>query len=337
MTGIRRRRGWEIPDREATPEEVFLNRRRFLRSAGLAGLGLAAGCGSERTFAPFEPEEEGEASPAVQAPAEPDPVAADPDQPLYPAKLNPGFATLDRPLTEEEVASSYNNFYEFTQSKQVYLFVDDFETRPWTVEISGLVEKPATWDVDDLVRRMPLEERLYRLRCVEAWSMAVPWTGFPMRALIDLVKPLSSARFVRFTSFLDTENARGQWDTPELPWPYVEGLSMAEAVNELTMLVTGIYGHELPVQHGAPIRLIVPWKYGMKSIKSIVRIEFVAEQPANFWNIVIPREYDFWLNVNPEVPHPRWSQARERMIGIWEWRPTLLYNGYGEYVADLYA
>ncbi len=215
MTGIRRRRGWEIPEREATPEEVFLNRRRFLRSAGLAGLGLAAGCGSDRIIAPVEPEPEGEtALPTLQEPAAPEG-----SNPLYPAELNPEFGTLDRPLTEEEVAGRYNNFYEFTQSKQVHLFVDDFETRPWTVEVSGLVEKPATWDVDDLVRRMPLEERLYRLRCVEAWSMAVPWTEFPMRALIDLVKPLSSAKFVRFTSFFDTENARGQWNTPELPWP----------------------------------------------------------------------------------------------------------------------
>ena len=338
MTGIQRRRGWEIPEREATPEEVFLNRRRFLRSAGLAGLGLAAGCGSDRIITPVEPEPEGEtALPTVQAPPDQEPAAPEGGNPLYPAELNPEFGTLDRPLTEEEVAGRYNNFYEFTQSKQVHLFVDHFETRPWTVEVSGLVEKPATFDIDDLVRRMPLEERLYRFRCVEAWSMAVPWTGFPVRALIDLARPLSAAKFVSFTSFFDTENARGQWNTPELPWPYVEGLSMPEALNELTMMVTGIYGHELPVQHGAPIRLIVPWKYGMKSIKSVVRIEFVAEQPANFWNIVNPREYDFWLNVNPDVPHPRWSQAQERMIGIWEWRPTLLYNGYEEYVAGLYA
>ena len=329
MTHIRRNRGWELPERQATPEDAFLSRRKFLRSAGLAGLGLVSGCGSDSSFTPLEPA--GEA--AAAATESPSISTAD----LYPAELNPLFTKLDRPLTDETLAARYNNFWEFSESKRAYLFVGGFETRPWTVEVAGLVERPAVYDVDDLVRRISLEERLYRFRCVEAWSMAVPWTGFPMKALIDLVQPLSSAKFVRFGSFLDIENAPGQWNAPGLPWPYTEGLSMAEATNELTMLTTGIFGHQLPTQHGAPIRLVVPWKYGIKSIKTIVRIDFVEEQPETFWNTLVPAEYDFGLNVNPNVPHPRWSQAEERMIGSEENRPTLLYNGYEEYVSQLYA
>ena len=254
---------------------------------------------------------------------------------LYPAKRNERF-TLDRPLTEEAVAGRYNNFYEFSPVKdRVWRLIERFETRPWQIEVTGLVARPKVYDLDDLVRRMPLEERLYRFRCVEAWAMAVPWTGFPMKALMDLVQPLSSAKYVRMLTFFKPEQSPEQLDDG-WPWPYFEGLTMAEATNELTLLVTGIYGHELPKQHGAPIRLIVPWKYGFKSIKSIVHLELVEEQPANFWNVLAPHEYDFWANVNPEVTHPRWSQATERMIGTGERRPTLLYNGYGDFVAHLY-
>ncbi|MBI3610372.1 MAG: protein-methionine-sulfoxide reductase catalytic subunit MsrP [Nitrospirae bacterium] len=233
-------------------------------------------------------------------------------------------------------AARYNNFYEFSSDKDdVYLKVEKFSVRPWTIEISGLVEKPITFDPDDLLRLMPMEERLYRHRCVEAWAMAVPWTGFPMKAFIDTVRPLSKARFIRFTTFHPAR--RSNPFTWNAPWPYTEGLTMEEAVNPLTMLVTGIYGHPLPKQHGAPLRLVVPWKYGYKSIKSIVRIEFTEQRPRTFWNTVIPEEYDFPANVNPEVPHPRWSQATEKMIGTGERRPTLLYNGYEKYVAHLYA
>jgi sulfoxide reductase catalytic subunit YedY len=254
---------------------------------------------------------------------------------LYPARRNPGF-TLDRTLTDERVAAAYNNFYEFTTDKEeVRNLVGAFRIRPWQVEVGGLVEKPRIYDVDDLVRRLPLEERLYRFRCVEAWAMAVPWTGFTLKALINEVRPLSAARYVRMVTFYKPDQARGQKFQHWYPWPYYEGLTMAEATNVLTFLVTGIYGHELPKQHGAPIRLITPWKYGFKSIKSIVQIEFVEKQPPTFWSAA-SSEYDFWANVNPKVPHPRWSQATERLIDTGERVPTQLYNGYAEQVAHLY-
>jgi methionine sulfoxide reductase catalytic subunit len=254
---------------------------------------------------------------------------------LYPALRNERFA-LDRAITPEAISARYNNFYEFSpQKERVARLVTNFRTRPWHIEVTGLVKKPQTFDIDDLVRRLPLEERLYRLRCVEAWSMAVPWTGFPIKAFIDLVEPLSSAKYMRMLTFNDPKQA------PELrddswPWPYHEGLTMAEATNELALFVTGIYGHELSKQHGAPIRLIVPWKYGYKSLKSIVRIEFVEKRPPTFWSALIPWEYNFEANVNPNVPHPRWSQASERVLGTNERKPTLLYNGYEEFVAGLY-
>ena len=327
-------RGWEIAEREVTPEPVYLDRRKFLKAMGFVGAGLLGwGSGCER----------GDARPQ----GAPGPVPGLPHglphglpQPartsgLYPAPRNARF-TLDVPLTEEGVAARYNNFYEFSPEKdEVWRLVERFQTRPWQVEITGLVSKPKVYDIDDLVGRMPLEERLYRFRCVEAWAMAVPWTGFPMKKLVDLAQPLASARYVRMLTFLKPDEAPGQ-SNPRLPWPYFEGLTMAEATNELTLLVTGIYGHELSKQHGAPIRLIVPWKYGFKSIKSIVRIEFIAEQPPTFWSVLVPREYDFLANVNPQVSHPRWSQATERVIGTGERRPTLLYNGYADFVAPLY-
>jgi methionine sulfoxide reductase catalytic subunit len=208
--------------------------------------------------------------------------------------------------------------------------------RPWTVEIGGLVKQPKTWDIDELVRRLSLEERLYRHRCVETWAMAVPWTGFPLSALIGLVEPQSGAKYVRMISLLKPEIMPGAERQPSSPWPYQEGLTMSEAGNELAFLATGIYGHELPKQLGGPIRLVVPWKYGFKSIKSIVRFEFTAEQPKTFWNTLIPEEYGFWANINPQVSHRRWSQENDRMIGTGETRATKLYNGYGEAVAKLY-
>ena len=200
-----------------------------------------------------------------------------------------------------------------------------------------MVSRPRVYDVDELIRLMPLEERIYRFRCVEPWSMVVPWTGFSMGALLDAVEPLADAKFVQMTSFLSPTVAPGQWDNPGMPWPYSETLALEEAGNELTMLATGIYGHALPVQHGAPLRLVVPWKYGFKSIKSIVRIEFVDQLPATFWNTLVPNEYGFSANVDPTVPHPRWLQDIEEPIGTGEKRPTLPYNGYGEFVQHLYA
>ena len=306
---VHRRRGWEIPASETTPEAVFLNRRQALGvGAGLIGGGLISG----------------------SALAQGDPTAG-----LYPAARNQRF-TLDRPVTDEAVSSQFNNFYEFGSSKRVAAAARALQTRPWTVRIDGLVENEKTWGVDDLIKAMTLEERVYRFRCVEAWAMAVPWTGFPLKALVDLARPLSGARYVRFETFLDPKVASGQRQT-WYPWPYVEGVTMAEATNELPMLVTGVYGKPLANQFGAPLRLILPWKYGFKSIKSITRISFVAERPKSFWEQLQSSEYGFWANVNPEVPHPRWSQAEEEMIGTEEKRPTIIYNGYGEFVAGLYS
>ena len=322
---IRSRRGWEMPQRLATPEEVYFNRRRFLQALGFTGLSaLGIGCES-----PAESQTADELGAPRGLPE------ASPTAELYPAKRAERY-TLDRPLTRETVAATYNNFYEFSPRKEhVARLVSNFQTRPWQIEVAGLVKKPHTLDIDELVRRMPLEERLYRHRCVEAWSMAVPWTGFPIKAFIDLVEPLSSAKFIRMLTFNNVDQAPGMRDT-SYPWPYFEGLSLAEATNELSLFVTGIYGHELTKQHGAPIRLVVPWKYGYKSIKSIVRIEFTAHQPGTFWSSLIPWEYNFMANVNPAAPHPRWSQAHERVIGTGERRPTLPYNGYAEFVAGLY-
>lgn len=324
---IKRKKGWEIPEREATPEHIYMGRRSFLKALGGYSLGaglLFSGAGGFLNLFGGGDKEEA----VIEVPRTP-------TSNLYPAKRNAAF-TLDRPLTDEDVAGRYNNFYEFSSGKTVYNRISSLKIRPWTVQVAGLVEKPFVMDIDDLVRKMPLEERLYRLRCVEAWAMAVPWTGFPLREFVKLAKPLSSAKFVRLQTFYNKEWAPEQKYKFWLPWPYEEGLTMEEATNELAMLVTGIYGHELPGQHGAPIRLIVPWKYGFKSIKSIVRIEFTKEMPKTFWPTLVPDEYEFWSNVNPEVPHPRWSQATERMIGTDERRKTVKYNGYGDYVAKLY-
>ncbi len=302
-----RRKGWEIAERLATPEAIFLNRRGFV--AGLAAAGALAASG---------------------APALAD--DADPSAALYPATRNPAF-TLDRDVTPEKFNLTYNNFYEFSTDKKVD--ASALKTRPWTVKIDGMVEKEQTLDIDALVKAMGLEERLYRHRCVEAWSMAIPWTGFPLKKLVAFAKPLSSATYVRFETFLDKKMAPGQRSF--MPWPYVEGLTMAEATNDLAFIATGAYGKPLAKVQGAPIRLATPWKYGFKSIKSIVRVSFVAERPQTFWQELGPDEYGFWANVNPAVPHPRWSQAEETFLNDGQKRPTLIYNGYGDQVASLYA
>ena len=261
-------------------------------------------------------------------------ASGDPTADLYPAKRNEAFR-LDRDVTPEAITSDYNNFYEFGTSKSISSAARALKPRPWSVKIDGLVEKPTEIAIDDLIRRMPLEERLYRLRCVEAWSMAVPWTGFPLRSLVALAKPTSDAKYVVMKTFQDRSVAPGQrqfW----YPWPYTEGLTMAEADNDLAFLVTGVYGKPLGNQYGAPLRLAVPWKYGFKSVKSIASITFASERPKTFWEGLQAGEYGFWANVNPEVSHPRWSQASERVLGTDERRPTLLFNGYGEQVADIY-
>ena len=306
---IGRRRGWEIRESEATPESVFLDRRRFVSALGLGA--IAAGTAGYAEA------------------ASPDPTAE-----LYPAKRNDSYK-LDRAVTPERYSADYNNFYEFSTSKTVTPGSDALKTRPWTVKIDGLVEKPMEVGIDDLIRRMPLEERLYRHRCVEAWSMAVPWTGFPLKALVEFAKPTGGAKYIVMKTFSDKSVAPGQrqfW----YPWPYTEGLTMEEATNDLALMVTGVYGKPLPNQFGAPLRLAVPWKYGFKSVKSINQITFAAERPKTFWEGLQASEYGFWANVNPAVPHPRWSQAEERILGTNDRRPTLIYNGYEAEVAGLY-
>lgn len=302
------RRSWEIPEAEVTPEAVFLERRRLL---GFAAGGLAAGLvGLPR----------GARAAAIEG--------------MLPARANPAFGPGDTP-TAETAATSYNNFYEFGLSKNIVAASKKLPTMPWTITIDGLVEKPLTLDIDDLLKKVSLEERIYRHRCVEAWSMVVPWTGFPVAELVKLAAPKAEAKYLLMESFMNPKVAPYQ-SAPQYPWPYVEGLTLAEARNDLAFLAVGLYGKPMPTQNGAPIRLAVPWKYGFKSAKSIVRFSFVARRPQTFWEALGPDEYGFWANVNPKVAHPRWSQANERRIGTEEMIPTRLFNGYEAEVAGLY-
>ncbi|MEW6777545.1 MAG: protein-methionine-sulfoxide reductase catalytic subunit MsrP, partial [Bdellovibrionota bacterium] len=256
---------------------------------------------------------------------------------LPPFTKNPKFRDAGRPLTAEHLAGSFNNFYEFSADKDdVKEKAKNFRVRPWTLEIGGLVSKPKTWAIDDLLKTFPLEERVYRFRCVEAWAMTVPWIGFPLAKLLAAAEPKPEGKFVRFISLEDSGQMPSQRWRLWAPWPYREGLRTDEAMNELALLTVGIYGHSLPNQHGAPLRLVTPWKYGFKSAKSIVRIELVEKQPATFWNDAAADEYGFYSNVNPDVPHPRWSQKSERRLGDLVKNPTVIYNGYGPEVAHLY-
>jgi methionine sulfoxide reductase catalytic subunit len=304
-----RRKGWEIAESAVTPEAIALNRRALL---GAGGALLAAPLGS----VPLRANENADA--------------------LHPYPKNVAF-DAGREVTAESVTANYNNFYEFGTSKYIQRAAQALQTRPWMLKIDGLVEKPREIGIDDLIKAMqPREERIYRFRCVEAWSMVVPWSGFPLRALLDFAKPLSGAKYVRFETFFDPKMAPEQ-ASPLYPWPYIEGLSMAEAAHDLAFMVTGVYGKALPKQFGAPLRLAVPWKYGFKSIKSIRRISFVAEKPVGLWEALQPSEYGFFANVNPEVSHPRWSQASENVLGAKGRIPTQLFNGYATEVAGLYA
>lgn len=304
----------KIKPSEITPERVYLSRRAFLKGAGLISSSalLLAACQGSSTLQTLQPTEQG-----------PPPEAGSPQD------------ELGDPTNSYTDITGFNNFYEFTTSKTgVAELAANFRTSPWTVTVGGLVHKPRTYDLDDL-KRFPQEERIYRLRCVEGWSMVIPWLGFPLAALLDVVEPMGDARYVRFETIFDPEQMPGQ-SSPWYTWPYVEGLRMDEAMHDLTLLATGLYGQPLPPQNGAPVRLAVPWKYGFKSIKSIVKIDLVAEQPTSLWMAAAPREYGFFANVNPDVPHPRWSQATERRIGELGRRETLPFNGYAEQVADLY-
>lgn len=318
---IRIKREWEISDNLVTPESVYMRRRDFIKGSVLttaATAGVLYGCG------PSSP-------PNVL----PEVKWTELEKSVYPARRNPLYK-LDRPLTDEKVASTYNNFYEFGTGKiDPVHYAQKLNTNLWSIQVGGLVNKPQSFDLKTLLKTMPIEERVLRLRCVEAWAMAVPWTGFMLRELLKKVEPKSEATHVRFETFYQPFTAQGQlafWE----PWPYVEGLTIQEAMNELAFLATGIYGHPLPKQHGAPIRLVVPWKYGFKNIKSIVKIDLVDYRPSTFWNTLQGLEYDFTANVDPRIPHPRWPQTREKMIGSGDIRPTLPYNGYGEFVAHLY-
>lgn len=300
------RRGWELPESAATPERIVLGRRKAV--LGLGGI-LAAGTLIH-------------------------PAAAQ-DAPSMAAMRNPRFEP-GRALTAEREATTYNNYYEFGSSKSIASAAQRFPQRPWTIKLDGMVETPQEIGLEDLLKKVSLEERVLRHRCVEAWAMTVPWTGFPMSALLRMAQPLSSAKYVVFETAADRSvmpGLRQSW----YPWPYREGCTIAEAGNELCFMAVGLYGKPVPPQNGGPIRVLFPWKYGFKSGKAITRITFTDQRPVSFWEKLQASEYGFWANVNPQVPHPRWSQARERLLGSGEMVPTKLFNGYGEFVAGLYT
>ena len=313
----------KIPASEITPAGVYFNRRAFMRAGILAASALATGALYRRlNRMPDTPV----ATPEIEG------LAASTASPADAS----GFRAADR-ATSFRAITHYNNFYEFSTSKEMVAeAAAGFEARPWQVKIGGLAGKPGVFDLDEVLKISPPEERVYRMRCVEGWSMVIPWAGFSLSKLLARVEPLSDAKYVAFETLLDAARMPGQ-KVPVLDWPYVEGLRMDEAMHPLTLLASGIYGRALPPQDGAPLRLVVPWKYGFKGIKSIVKITLVADQPPTTWNRQAPHEYGFYANVNPQVDHPRWSQATEQRIGESGRRPTLLFNGYAEQVAGLYT
>ena len=296
---IMRRQGWEIPDRYVTPEALVMNRRGLLAGAGSLAL----------------------ATPALA------------QQDAAPAR-NPKYVA-GRDLTEEKYATTYNNYYEYSESKNLWEAAQSLKMRPWSIQLGGMMKQPRTVDLDDLLKQVQLEERVYRHRCVEAWAMTVPWTGFPLSQLLKIAEPLDSAKYVVFETLQD--KSMPGLRSPFYPWPYIEGLTMDEAANDLAFISTGLYGKPVPPQNGGPIRLTLPWKYGFKSAKALAKISFTDKRPVNFWQAIQPSEYGFWANVNPDVSHPRWSQAHERLLGSNEMVPTQIYNGYGEFVAALYS
>ena len=310
---IVKRHGWEIPESRVTPEAAALGRRTLLGAA--AGIAAGTALGSRAAHAAASP-------------------VATPLPPMNP----PRNATYraGRALTAEKAAETYNNYYEFSQDKDLWRAAQKMTVSPWEIRIEGLVAAPRTIGFDDLLRQVRLQERIYRHRCVEAWAMTVPWTGFPMADLVKLANPLGSAKYVVFTTIEEPKSMPGL-DSPLFPFPYVEGVTMAEAMNDLAFVSVGLYGKPLAKQSGAPIRITLPWKYGFKSGKAFVKVAFTETRPKTFWAQIAPDEYGFWANVNPAVPHPRWSQATERLIGTNERVPTQIYNGYGPSVASLYA
>jgi sulfoxide reductase catalytic subunit YedY len=304
----------DIRSSEITDKKVYLRRREFIQAAALTTIGAAAGTFGAREAA-------AQSWPRVKIPGQ---------------IKDSGWGKGEKPTSYQDI-TTYNNYYEFgTEKEEPAQNAGSLKTKPWTVKIDGLVAKPADYLFEDLIKPHQLEDRIYRLRCVERWSMVIPWVGIPLADVLKRVEPQSTAKFVEFTTLLDMRQMPGA-RRPVLDWPYVEGLRLDEAMHPLTILAVGLYGEYLPNQNGAPIRLVVPWKYGFKSIKSIVRIRLTDSQPMNSWQRSAPQEYGFFSNVNPERDHPRWSQERERRIGEFLMRPTLMFNGYGDQVASLYA
>jgi methionine sulfoxide reductase catalytic subunit len=319
-----------VPSSEITPESLYLSRRDFLKAAGIvSATAFLAACGVATTA--------GSTSPGA-----PTPLPGWSAQPPTPSALVPDNAQggtddeLGNKLNTLQEITNYNNYYEFSEDKQAPAQLSkNFSTSLWTVQVGGLVHNPKTYTIEDLLK-FTQKERIYRLRCVESWSMVIPWTGFELRDLLEQVQPMTSAKYVAFTTIFDPGQMPGQKNIL-YPWPYTEGLRLDEAMHRLTILATGLYGHALPNVDGAPLRLVVPWKYGFKNIKAIVKIELTDTQPATFWNTISSTEYGFYSNVNPNVNHPRWSQATERRIGELSQRPTLMFNGYYDEVASLYS
>lgn len=314
---IKVKRGWELPESAAMDESAYINRRTLLKGLTigslLPGAAMAGGAGMREAHA-----------------------AADPSAGLYPVPRNERYKVEERGLTSEVDATTYNNFYEFGTSKYISEEAQAMNIRPWEIEFDGLVEKPFKIDIDTLLSKVQLETRIYRFRCVERWAMTVPWSGFQMSQLVEMAKPLGSARYIKMQTLADEEsmpNLAANW----YPWPYTEGVTMDEAMNELAFMVTGLFDKPVPKQNGAPLRIMLPWKYGFKSIKSIVRFTFTEERPVSYWEELQGAEYGFWANVNPDVPHPRWPQHQEQLLTSKDIVPTKLYNGYAEFVADMYT
>jgi sulfoxide reductase catalytic subunit YedY len=321
MMLIRNPRGWEIPERLATPEAVMLGRRAAITGAAAGAAAIAMPGPAQAQFYKLF---------GADSPGTPDkprlPLSSTPND-----KYKPG-----RAITDEKQATTYNNYYEFGLSKSVHGAAQALVVSPWTVEFGGMIDKPFKMGIEDILKKVSLEERVYRHRCVETWAMTVPWVGFPLAKLVEMAKPASGAQYVVFTTMADPKTMPGLGQR-FYPWPYTEGVTMQEAANDLAFVSVGMYGKTLPAQNGAPLRITLPWKYGFKSAKSIVKIEFTDKRPVSFWESLQDEEYGFWANVNPAVPHPRWSQASETLLGSDERVPTQIWNGYGEFVAAMYA
>jgi sulfoxide reductase catalytic subunit YedY len=330
---IKKRTGLEIPSSEITPQHLYLSRRTFIQgAAAVAGAATLAACAPKTDLTGARSVDQ-----LPQPTAAPGQTVAPTSEPPTPAVIPGQTDELGDPLTPFETVTHYNNFYEFSTNKEaVARKAENFVTSPWHVAVTGLVRNPGAYDIDTIRTKYAQEERIYRMRCVEGWSMVIPWLGFPLAALLRDAEPTADAKYVRFETLYDPQQMPGQ-NSPFFAWPYVEGLRLDEAMHDLTLLSTGLYGETLLPQNGSPIRLVVPWKYGFKGIKSIVKIELVDTMPESLWMAAAPNEYGFYANVNPDVAHPRWSQATERRIGEGGRRPTLMFNGYEEQVASLYA